>query len=55
MERVVLCPFCDHEQRAREERVVIRCERCSRAFNADIDDTEHPSEFWANPDSSVRF
>jgi uncharacterized CHY-type Zn-finger protein len=51
--KVVLCPFCDKEQKT--EKMVISCDRCGKAFNADIYDHQHPEEFWANPDNSARF
>ena len=52
---VVLCPFCDKEQRAEDEKHVVTCDRCGKAFNTDPHAHSHPEEFWANPDTSVKF
>ena len=53
--RVVLCPFCDREQKVEIGNNVVRCERCGGVFNADPYDHQHPPEFWSNPETSVRF
>ena len=52
---VALCPFCDREQKIEKEKHIVRCERCGRPFNNDVDAGMHPDEFWSNPDTSARF
>jgi uncharacterized CHY-type Zn-finger protein len=52
---LVLCPFCDREQRVHEEKPVVSCERCGKPFNNDLSAGKHPEEFWSNPDTSARF
>jgi len=52
---MVLCPFCDKEQRIHTEKHIVRCERCGRAFNNNPHGDAHPEEFWSNPDTSARF
>ncbi len=52
---LVLCPFCDKEQKIEHEKHVVSCSRCGKAFNADPFSHVHPEEFWANPETSVRF
>lgn len=52
---LVLCPFCDNEQRVEAERHVASCKRCGKPFNSDPDMHFHPEEFWANPETSARF
>jgi ribosomal protein L37AE/L43A len=52
---IVLCPFCDKEQSIRNEKQIAKCDRCGKPFNNDIFADMHPNEFWANPDTSVRF
>lgn len=52
---IALCPFCDSEQRIDQEKHVVKCDRCGKAFNNDIMAFSHPDEFWSNPDTSTRF
>jgi len=52
---LVLCPFCDNEQRVEREIHISSCRKCGKPFNSDPDVHSHPQEFWANPETSARF
>lgn len=52
--RIVLCPFCDTEQRVLLEEGIIKCRKCGQIFEIGEEFSEH-EEFWHNPDNSAIF
>ena len=53
--RLVVCPFCDAEQRVLLDTGMVRCKNCGQVFEIEEEFTEHPEEFWHNPDNSAVF
>ena len=53
--RLVVCPHCDAEQRVKLDVAVIRCRKCRKGINIDVEDHSHPQEFWHNPDTAPMF
>jgi len=53
--RLVICPYCDTEQRVELDRPIVKCKKCGKPINIDIEDHTHPQEFWHNPDTSHKF
>jgi len=53
--RLVLCPFCDNEQRIALHKTSVVCSRCGEVFEIEMEDCNHPPEFWHNPHTSHSF
>ena len=53
---IVLCPFCDNEQKIEDEdKHIVTCGKCGKPINIDPFRHNHPEEFWSNPHNSARF
>lgn len=52
---IIVCPFCDSEQKVEAEKHIVSCGKCGKPINVDPFSHNHPEEFWANPDTSARF